>query len=171
MAPRLSRPRPFTPTDHRERPPAGRRRLYPRRPNDRFCLAADERDGRSDGGRQGHGQRWKQPDRNGDVQPVQFGHDARNSSTLLFSDTETLSSGSATSASYTTTAAGTDYWVDTYNGDANNNPVTGGAASDSVSVNKSSPSISSVSQPGSVTVGATVADKATVSGGTIRPER
>ena len=36
--------------------------------------------------------------------------------TPLFTDTETLSGGTATSAVFTTTAAGTDYWVATYNG-------------------------------------------------------
>src|ERR1019366_6087229 len=37
--------------------------------------------------------------------------------TPLFTDTETLSSGSATSAGYTATAVTTDYWVATYKRD------------------------------------------------------
>ena len=44
--------------------------------------------------------------------------------TPLFTDTEPLSGGVATSPGYTTTATGTDYWVATYNGDANNSTVT-----------------------------------------------
>ena len=49
---------------------------------------------------------------------------AAGTGTALFSDTETLSAGSATSAGYTTTATGTDYWVATYNGDSNNLSAT-----------------------------------------------
>ncbi|HEY1734617.1 MAG TPA: hypothetical protein VGG23_09230, partial [Acidimicrobiales bacterium] len=90
---------------------------------------------------------------------------ASASGTPLFTDTETLSGGSATSASYTTTATGTDYWVATYNGDANNNPESSGNADDPVTVGLASPSISTTQQPASVTVGASVADQATVSGG------
>ena len=48
----------------------------------------------------------------------------QNSSTLLFTDTETLSGGMATSKGYTATAVGTDYWVATYNGDTNNAMVS-----------------------------------------------
>ena len=48
----------------------------------------------------------------------------QNSSTLLFSNTQTVSiSGStatATSTGYTATATGIDYWVATFNGDSNN---------------------------------------------------
>ena len=46
--------------------------------------------------------------------------------TPLFTDTETLSGGTATSKGYTTTATGTDYWVASYSGDSNNNAVTSG---------------------------------------------
>jgi uncharacterized repeat protein (TIGR02543 family) len=54
----------------------------------------------------------------------------------LFTDTEPLSGGGATSASYTTTAAGADYWVATFNGDANNNAVSSGSADEPVAVTK-----------------------------------
>jgi hypothetical protein len=54
--------------------------------------------------------------------------------TPLFTDTETLASGTATSASYTTTATGTDYWVATYNGDSDNDSVTSGPADEPVEV-------------------------------------
>ena len=42
--------------------------------------------------------------------------------TPLFTDTETLSGGTATSKGYAATATGTGYWVATYNGDVNFNP-------------------------------------------------
>ena len=51
------------------------------------------------------------------------------SGTPLFTDTETLSGGTATSTGYIATATGTDYWVATYNGDSNNAAVTSGTAS------------------------------------------
>jgi hypothetical protein len=53
----------------------------------------------------------------------------------LFTDTETLVGGKATSKSTTTTATGTDYWVATYNGDSNNNAVTSGASDEPVTIN------------------------------------
>ena len=87
------------------------------------------------------------------------------SGTPLFTDTETLSGGMATSAGYTATATGTDYWVATYNGDSNNNPLTSGTASEPVVITTASPSINTSQQPPSATVGSSIADKATVSGG------
>ncbi len=55
-----------------------------------------------------------------------------------------LSGGSATSASFTTTQAGTYRWIATYNGDANNNSVSGACndANESVVVTKTTPGIS-----------------------------
>src|SRR5262249_16025252 len=50
-----------------------------------------------------------------------------------------LVGGMATSASYTATAVGTDYWVATYNGDPNNNPVTSGTALEPVIVTTTNP--------------------------------
>src|SRR5262249_24380996 len=46
--------------------------------------------------------------------------------TPLFTDTETLVNGTATTSGsgYTATVAGTDYWLATYNGDANNSSVS-----------------------------------------------
>src|SRR5262249_12062890 len=92
-------------------------------------------------------------------------NNATASGTPLFTDTEPLAGGAATSAGYTATAAGTDYWVATYNGDANNNSVTGGAAAEPVTVTRATPSISTVQQPASATVGSSIADRATVTGG------
>ena len=87
----------------------------------------------------------------------------------LFSDTEGLSSGSATSANYTTTASGTDYWVAFYNGDTNNNTVSSACSAEQVLVNPATLSVSTISttqMPSSATVGSSIADKATVSGST-----
>jgi hypothetical protein len=85
--------------------------------------------------------------------------------TALFSDTETLSGGSATSTGYTPTATGTDYWVATYNGDSNNVSVTSTSNVEPVVIAKATPSISTTQQPASTTFGNSIADKATVSGG------
>jgi hypothetical protein len=83
----------------------------------------------------------------------------------LFTDTEPLSAGSATSATYATTATGTYYWVATYNGDANNFIASAGAASEPVSVTKATPSVSTTQQPASAAIGSSIADQANVSGG------
>ena len=85
--------------------------------------------------------------------------------TPLFTDTETLSGGTATSKGYTATATGTDYWVATYNGDSNNSSVTSGTSLEPVSITPATPAISTTQQPASATVGSSIADKATVTGG------
>jgi YVTN family beta-propeller protein len=85
--------------------------------------------------------------------------------TPLFTDTEPLSGATATSKGYTATATGDDYWVATYNGDSNNNPVSSGTAGEPVTVSAATPTISTHQQPTSATVGNSIADKATVSGG------
>src|SRR5579864_4397524 len=78
----------------------------------------------------------------------------------LFTDTETLSGGVATSKGYTATATGTDYWVATYNGDSNNAAVTSGTALEPVNID----SINTSQQPANATVGSSIADMATVTG-------
>ena len=83
----------------------------------------------------------------------------------LFTDTEALSSGSATSSGYATTAIGTFYWVATYNGDTNNSTASSPTADEPVTVTKATVSISTTQQPASSAVGSSIADKATVSGG------
>jgi hypothetical protein len=83
----------------------------------------------------------------------------------IFIDIEPLVGGSATSAGYTTTATGTDYWVAIYSGDANNNGVVSGVSAEPVTITQASPSIATTQQPASATVGSSIADKATVSGG------
>jgi hypothetical protein len=84
---------------------------------------------------------------------------------LFTSAPVTLSSGTATSPGYTATATGTDYWVATYNGDTNNSSVSSGAALEPVTITPASPSINTTQQPASATVGTSIADKATVTGG------
>jgi hypothetical protein len=73
--------------------------------------------------------------------------------TPLFTDTENLVGGVATSAGYSPTATGTVYWVATYNGDSNNNPVTNGLADEPVTVTPAAATHFTVSAPASVTVG------------------
>ncbi len=87
--------------------------------------------------------------------------------TQVFSSTNTVTAGSATSApDFTPTAAGTYWWTAVYNGDANNTPVTSpcGAPNESVTITKATPSISTQASPGGL-VGTPVRDVATVSGG------
>src|SRR5208337_1087009 len=92
-------------------------------------------------------------------------NNATGSGTPLFTDTETLSGGMATSKGYIAAATGTDYWVATYNGDSNNAAVSSGTASEPVVISPATPTINTSQQPASATVGSSIADKATVSGG------
>ena len=90
--------------------------------------------------------------------------------TPLFTDTENLVGGVSTSARYTTTATGNDYWVATYNGDSNNSMVTSGTSLEPVAITvitaiTAHPSITTSQQPATATVGASIADQATVTGG------
>jgi hypothetical protein len=50
----------------------------------------------------------------------------------LFTDTENLTTGAATSANYHPAAAGTDYWVATYNGDGSNSAVSSACGAEHV---------------------------------------
>ena len=88
-------------------------------------------------------------------------HSHSNCTGPLFADTETLSGGSATSASCTPTVDGLDHWVATYNGDANNNPVSTPCGHNAVVI---LPGLSTSAGPGGP-LGSTVTDTATVSGG------
>src|SRR5208337_1680169 len=87
------------------------------------------------------------------------------SGTPLVTDTETLSGGVATSPGYTATATGTDYWVATYNGNSNNNSVSSAPTAEPVTITPATPAINTTQQPASATVGSSIADQATVSGG------
>jgi uncharacterized repeat protein (TIGR01451 family) len=86
-----------------------------------------------------------------------------------------LSSGSATSGDFTTLQVGTYRWRATYNGDSNNNAVTGAcnAANENVVVNKTNPSISTLLSGGghtgatiSIDLGTAVHDTSTLAGAT-----
>ena len=74
--------------------------------------------------------------------------------------------GTATSAGYTATATGTDYWVATYNGDSNN---SAGHQRHGLRAGDHHPGHARRSAPASsrprATVGTSIADQATVSGG------
>ncbi|HEY1777077.1 MAG TPA: hypothetical protein VGG41_13035 [Solirubrobacteraceae bacterium] len=54
--------------------------------------------------------------------------------TPLFTDTETLSGGPVTSKSYKATQSGTFYWVATYSGDGNNDPLSGDTGAEPVTI-------------------------------------
>ena len=93
-------------------------------------------------------------------------NNASGTGPALFTDAdEPLSGGAASSKSYTTTATGTDYWVATYNGDANNVSVASGLAAEPVAVSKATPAIGTTASAASVVVGNTTSDTATISGG------
>jgi outer membrane protein assembly factor BamB len=87
-------------------------------------------------------------------------------STQVFTSTNNLSGGSATSGGFAPAAPGTYYWTAVYNGDANNNTVTSGcnAPNESTTVAKASPSLSTQASAGGP-VGAPISDTATLTGG------
>ena len=81
-----------------------------------------------------------------------------------FSSTVTIAAdGTATSASFTPSTAGTYRWVASYAGDTNNRPAAGACndAGGTVVVAKATPAISTSASPG-VTVGGSVSDLATL---------
>ena len=58
-----------------------------------------------------------------------------------------------------------DYWVATYNGDTNNLSAASGSAAEPVVVTPANPTVNSSQQPASATVGSSIADRATATGG------
>jgi hypothetical protein len=84
----------------------------------------------------------------------------------VFTSTNTLVGGTATSGSFAPASPGTYYWAAAYNGDANNNPATSvcGAPNQAVIITKASPTLSAQASAGSL-LGAPVRDVATLSGG------
>lgn len=92
-------------------------------------------------------------------------NNATGTGPAVFTDpNEPLVNGVATSAGYPATATGTYYWVDTYNGDANNSSVASALTAEPVVITSTIPSINTTQQPASATVGSSIADKATVTG-------
>jgi fimbrial isopeptide formation D2 family protein len=79
----------------------------------------------------------------------------QNASTLLFTDTEPLSGGTATSKGFLTTATGTVYWVATFNGDSNNSAVSSGASAEPVVITPAGPTISKSFSPSTILPGGT----------------
>jgi uncharacterized repeat protein (TIGR01451 family) len=93
--------------------------------------------------------------------------DSTCSNTPLFTTQVTVSgNGSYSSASFPTPFAGTYHWIASYGGDTANNAVAGacGDTGETVAVALATPTISSQASAG-ITVGGTVTDTATVSGG------
>ena len=72
----------------------------------------------------------------------------------------------ATSAGYTATATGTDYWVATYNGDSNNSQVTSVATAEPVNITSMGPKLVTAASAGvALGSGGKLTDSATLSGG------
>ena len=88
--------------------------------------------------------------------------------TEVFTDTVSVDSGNGdyVSGAYTTTAAGTIYWIASYSGDDSNTSASGecGDAGESSVVDKEKPTIVTSAQT-PVTVGETITDTATLGGG------
>jgi hypothetical protein len=84
--------------------------------------------------------------------------------TAVFTDTETVASGAATSASFTPSQAGTYWWTASYTGDADNSPAASSCGDESATISQASPAITTVPSPG-VPSGMGVTDSATLTGG------
>jgi hypothetical protein len=96
-----------------------------------------------------------------------YGPDDSNcSAPPVFTDTQTLSGGGATSTDFTPTAPGVYRWTASYAGDANNDPASSAcnAANESVTVSQSAPLLSTIASP-NVEIGDSVDDVATLSQG------
>jgi hypothetical protein len=70
------------------------------------------------------------------------------------------------SPNWTPNSAGTDYFVASYSGDANNAPAVSGCSAEPVTVSPNAPTISTQLSVTTVTVGGTVYDAATLAGAT-----
>src|SRR5262249_14529147 len=70
------------------------------------------------------------------------------------------------SAAVSFPGAGTFFWQAVYSGDANNGAATSACASEQLTVGKASPSIATSLSPGSISVGGSAHDTATLSGAT-----
>ncbi len=70
-----------------------------------------------------------------------------------------------TSGSFTPAATGTYHWVATYNGDANNAPVSSACADEPVVIGVASSAVITTAPSPGVVVGGSISDTATVTGG------
>jgi outer membrane protein assembly factor BamB len=88
----------------------------------------------------------------------------------VFTSTNDLSGGTATSGAFTPAAPGTFYWTAVYNGDANNNTATSGcnAPNETTTVNRASPALATQASAGGA-VGVLISDTATLTGGVTTP--
>ncbi len=87
--------------------------------------------------------------------------------TQVFTSTNAVSAGgTATSSSFTPTAAGIYHWVAEYSGDPNNNPVSGLCSDpeEDVVVQAAQPTLTTDATPDTATVGQPLSDIATVTG-------
>ncbi len=84
--------------------------------------------------------------------------------TSVFTSTNPLSAGSATSGPFASAAVGTYHWTATYDGDANNATVTSGCTAEPVVIAQATPTIATTASAGGP-VGTSISDTATVSGG------
>jgi hypothetical protein len=103
----------------------------------------------------------------GNVTFTLFGpNNASCSGSPIFTSTVALTAGAATSAPYTTTAAGTYRWVATYNGDTNNNAVVHpcNSPNESAVITQTTPTIATVASAGGAVGSTTLTDTATVTG-------
>ena len=85
----------------------------------------------------------------------------------IFTSTNPLVAGSATSGPFTPTAPGVYRWTALYSGDAGNNPVLHpcNSPNESATITPSTPTIATVASTGGP-IGTVLSDTATVSGGT-----
>jgi hypothetical protein len=74
--------------------------------------------------------------------------------------------GVPNSPDWTPSSAGTDYFVASYSGDANNAPAVSGCAAEPVTVSPNAPTVSTQLSTTTVTLGGTVYDAATLAGAT-----
>jgi hypothetical protein len=84
--------------------------------------------------------------------------------TAVFTDTEKVSGGAATSAPYTPTQAGTYWWTAGYGGDSANTTAATKCGDESVTISQAAPAIATSPSAGG-TVGTAVTDTATLTGG------
>jgi hypothetical protein len=87
----------------------------------------------------------------------------------VFADTVSSISanGDYVSANHTATAVGSYYWIASFSGDSNNDPIETACLDEGETsvVNKATPSISTTPDPSSGTIGVTLNDSAALSGG------
>jgi hypothetical protein len=94
-------------------------------------------------------------------------NDATCSNAAIYTQTVTLSGGSATtSPGFTTLGAGTYEWTASYGGDDNNKAATSGCGDEAVTIDKNSPTIATLLSATTGTVGDTVNDTATLTNAT-----